>query len=631
MRGNLAITRRRQGAVSRTTSRWSRWGIESYLGVPLLRRARATTSATSRSSTSGRCRRSRGGCSSSRSSRRAPPRSWSGCGPSGTLRESEQRFRDLFEEAPIAYVHEDLDRASSAPTAPRMRILGLQARGSARHGRHVARARHARGAASASARPSPRSAGARTPAASCSSCAARTTAGRLDPVVVASPSPDGKYTRTMFVDITDRVLAEQEQARLQQQNLYLQEEIKSAHNFEEIVGRSPRCSAVLDKVEQVAPTDATVLITGETGTGKELIARAIHSASQRKDKPLIKLNCAALPTGLVESELFGHEKGAFTGAIARRIGRFELADGGTIFLDEIGDMPPEVQAKLLRVLQEREFEPRRRRRRRSRSTCASSPPPTATCCRPSRDRTFREDLYYRLNVFPIAAAAAARAHATTSRCWSTSSSTSSRRGSASASTASSPATLQRLAAYPWPGNVRELENVIERAVILAAGPRAGDRRRTSFAAPRRTPDVPTRRDHALDARRRRARAHPARRSARPAGSSTARAAPRDPRPAPQHPAQPDEEARHRPPARRSLVQRDRHCDRTAQHPGAAPPDAVGAPREVWEAAQHGWPSLTQGPSAPGPDASALALRIASMIAERASRVTRQRPGRGSGG
>src|SRR5262249_37455689 len=146
----------------------------------------------------------------------------------------------------------------------------------------------------------------------------------------SKPEANGKYTRTMIVDITERVLMEQEKARLQQQNLYLQEEIKSVHNFDEIVGQSAPLLAVLDNVRHVAPTDTSVLITGETGTGKELIARAIHSSSKRKDKPLIKVNCAALPTGLVESELFGHEKGAFTGAIARRVGRFELANGGTI-------------------------------------------------------------------------------------------------------------------------------------------------------------------------------------------------------------------------------------------------------------------------------------------------------------
>jgi transcriptional regulator with GAF, ATPase, and Fis domain len=172
----------------------------------------------------------------------------------------------------------------------------------------------------------------------------------------AKPDPGGKFTRTMFLDVTDRGLMQQERARLAAENVYLQEEIKSVHNFDEIVGQSPALLDAMEKVNRVAKTDATVLITGETGTGKELIARAIHSASQRRDKPLIKLNCAALPAGLVESELFGHEKGAFSGAISRRVGRFELANGGTIFLDEIGEVPLDVQVKLLRVLQEREFE-----------------------------------------------------------------------------------------------------------------------------------------------------------------------------------------------------------------------------------------------------------------------------------
>ena len=205
----------------------------------------------------------------------------------------------------------------------------------------------------------------------------------------------------MFVDITERVLMEQEKNRLAAQNLYLQEEIKSVHNFEEIVGQSPAVLEVIEKVNRVAKTDASVLITGETGTGKELFARAIHSASRRHDKPLIKLNCAALPSSLVESELFGHEKGAFSGAINRRIGRFELAQGGTIFLDEIGEVPLDVQVKLLRVLQEREFErvggaePIKVDVRVIAATNRDLP-------KAIRDGKFREDLYYRLNVFPIA-------------------------------------------------------------------------------------------------------------------------------------------------------------------------------------------------------------------------------------
>ena len=281
---------------------------------------------------------------------------------------------------------------------------------------------------------------------------------------------DGRIAavHSIWVDITDRVAAEAERARLQQQNLYLQEEIKSDHNFEEIVGRSPALLAVLDKVSRVAPTDATVLITGETGTGKELIARAIHSHGRRAAKPLIKLNCAALPAGLVESELFGHEKGAFTGAIARRIGRFELADGGSLFLDEVGDLPLETQAKLLRVLQEREIE--------RVGGGAALPVDVRIIAATNRDllkavhdQAFREDLYYRLSVFPIAlpplrdraediplivrflvdkfAARVGKRIDGVSR-----------------------ETMRRLVTYRWPGNVRELENVLERAVILATGP-----------------------------------------------------------------------------------------------------------------------------------------------------------------
>src|SRR5262245_56146455 len=274
--------------------------------------------------------------------------------------------------------------------------------------------------------------------------------------------------RCFCVDVTAQVLAERERARLEQQNRYLQEEIKAAHNFEQIVGRSPALMDVLAQVGRVAPTDATVLVTGETGTGKELIARAVHSASPRKDKPLIKVNCAALPAGLVESELFGHEKGAFSGAIARRQGRFELADGGTIFLDEIGELPAEAQVKLLRVLQEREFDrvggaaPIRVDVRVIAAT-------NRDLLQEVREKRFREDLYYRLNVFPVRLPplrerrddipllvhflVAKFAPRVGKRLYGLS------RG-----------TMRRLQEYPWPGNVRELENVLERAVILATGP-----------------------------------------------------------------------------------------------------------------------------------------------------------------
>jgi formate hydrogenlyase transcriptional activator len=284
---------------------------------------------------------------------------------------------------------------------------------------------------------------------------------------------DGKVqaSRSIWVDITDRVIAEIDRARLQQQNLYLRDEIKAIHNFEELIGQSPALQAVLDKVRSVAPTDASVLITGETGTGKELIASAIHSASKRRDKPLIKINCAAFPPGLVESELFGHERGAFTGALARRSGHFELANGGTIFLDEIGEIPPETQVKLLRVLQEREFE----------RVGGGSPikvdirvlaATNRDLLKAVHEKRFREDLYYRLNVFPIALPPLRErkedipllvhylVHKFATRIGKRIEGVTEQ-------------TMRRLIDYSWPGNVRELENVLERATILTTSATLG--------------------------------------------------------------------------------------------------------------------------------------------------------------
>jgi transcriptional regulator with GAF, ATPase, and Fis domain len=269
------------------------------------------------------------------------------------------------------------------------------------------------------------------------------------------------------VDITERVLADQ-RTRLQAQALYLQEEIKAHYDFDQIVGRSLALLDVLANVSRVALTDASVLITGETGTGKELIARAIHFSGRRQDRPLIKVNCAALPSGLVESELFGHEKGAFSGAVAKRLGRFELADGGTIFLDEIGELPREAQAKLLRVLQEREFD----RVGGSAAVKVDVRVIAATNRNPLQmvqEKTFREDLYFRLNVFPIHLPPLRErrddipllvrflVHKFAQRIG-------------KHLDAIGEATMRRLEEYSWPGNIRELENVLERAVILAAGP-----------------------------------------------------------------------------------------------------------------------------------------------------------------
>jgi formate hydrogenlyase transcriptional activator len=226
-------------------------------------------------------------------------------------------------------------------------------------------------------------------------------------------------------------------------------------------------TAVLENVRRVAATDSTVLITGETGTGKELIARAVHSSSRRKARPLIKINCAALPAGLVESELFGHEKGAFTGAIARRVGRFELAQGGTIFLDEIGELPADAQAKLLRVLQEREFEriggsgPIRVDVRVLAAT-------NRDLLKAVREKSFREDLYYRLSVFPVQLPPLRdRQEDIPPLVLFLVNNFAMRIGKRIDGVDKE--TMHRLLSYSWPGNVRELENVIERAVILANG------------------------------------------------------------------------------------------------------------------------------------------------------------------
>lgn len=261
---------------------------------------------------------------------------------------------------------------------------------------------------------------------------------------------------------------EQLKNRLQAENLYLREEIKLQHNFEEIIGESQSIKAVLRHIEQVAPTDSTVLIRGDTGTGKELIARAIHDLSPRKDRPLVRVNCGAIPANLVESELFGHEKGSFTGALQRRIGRFELADGGTIFLDEVGELPLEAQVKLLRVLQEREVE----RVGSGHSTKVNVRVIAAT----NRDLhaavkagSFRADLLYRLNVFPIEVPPlSARASDIPPLVSHFITKFSTKLGKRFDGV--SHATMDRLTKYSWPGNIRELENVIERATILANGP-----------------------------------------------------------------------------------------------------------------------------------------------------------------
>jgi PAS domain S-box-containing protein len=448
------------------------WGVESYCGVPLLDSAGAVVGhlaiLSERPMLDGRrglatmrifAARARAELERLRTEEALRH-------ANEALARSEERFRDLFDEAPIAYVHEGLDSRFIEANRTAMRILGLKPEEIA-------------GMTGKSLVPD-------TPDAQ------RALSGWLDamgrgtattgtvlelrrkddgkPVWIqcwSRRAPDGSYTRTMFIDLTDRVLMEQEKARLEAQNTYLLEEIKETHNFEEIVGPSRSLAEVIEKVKLVASTDSSVLILGETGTGKELVARAVHSNSERRSRPLVKVNCAALPSGLIESELFGHEKGAFTGATDRRIGRFEIAHGGTIFLDEIGDMPPDVQVKLLRVLQEHEFE-----------RVGGSVPikvdvrvisaTNRDLVRSISQGAFRQDLYYRLNVFPIQLPPLRErredipplVHYFV------------RRFSLKIGrkiTRIQRETMERMISYNWPGNVRELENVIERAVILSRG------------------------------------------------------------------------------------------------------------------------------------------------------------------
>src|SRR5438128_5854509 len=255
--------------------------------------------------------------------------------------------------------------------------------------------------------------------------------------------------------------------RLAAEKVYLEDELRTDYNFEEIIGDSPALKRVLHQVETVAPTDSAVLVGGETGTGKELIARAIHDLSGRRERTFVKVNCAAIPTGLLESQLFGHERGAFTGAIAQRIGRFELADGGTIFLDEVGDIPLELQPKLLRVLQEQEFE-----RLGSTRTKRVDVRVVAATNRNLEEMvaagSFRNDLYYRLDVFPITLPPLRERPEDIPHLVRYFAQKFARRMKKRIDTIPGDA-MAALCRYAWPGNVRELENAIERAVILTTG------------------------------------------------------------------------------------------------------------------------------------------------------------------
>ncbi len=382
------------------------------------------------------------------------------------LVESEERLRDLFDEAPIAYVNEGLDSKFIRANRTAMKTLGIKPEDVPHtYGKYFI--------------PDTPEAQRRLREAFDSIGKGIDTSGvvlelrRKDngkPLWIqwwSRPDPSGAYTRTMFIDITERVLMEQEKARLEAQNIYLQEEIRAEHDFTEIVGNSPALRTVLRQIEQIAATDSTVLIHGETGTGKELIARAIHDRSPRKQSPLVKVNCGAISAGLVESELFGHTKGAFTGALANRDGRFKLADGGTIFLDEVGELPMDTQVKLLRVLQEQEFEPvgSSQTLRVNVRVIAATNRDLATLV---REGNFRSDLFYRLNVLPIAVPALRARQGDVPLLVAFFVQRFARKFNKPVKQISED-TMRRLVNYAWPGNIRELQNVIERAVVLSQG------------------------------------------------------------------------------------------------------------------------------------------------------------------
>jgi formate hydrogenlyase transcriptional activator len=257
-------------------------------------------------------------------------------------------------------------------------------------------------------------------------------------------------------------------AQLAREKLYLEDEIRSDYQFEEIIGRSKALGRVLREIQTVAPTDSTVLILGETGSGKELVARAIHQLSTRREHAFVKLNCAAIPTGLLESELFGHEKGAFTGAINQRIGRFELANRGTVFLDEVGEIPLELQPKLLRVLQEREFE-RLGSTRTLRTDARLIAATNRDLASLANEHKFRQDLFYRLNVFPITVPPLRDRREDIPMLVRYFAQQFARRMKKNVENISTE-TMDALTRYDWPGNIRELQNLIERAVILSTGP-----------------------------------------------------------------------------------------------------------------------------------------------------------------
>jgi formate hydrogenlyase transcriptional activator len=379
------------------------------------------------------------------------------------LSQSEEQFRDLFEEAPIAYVIQGPDTAVLRANRTALKILGVKpgeiegVMGTSfwadtpegqRRGRESLRL-FATGTSEEGLVLELR----------------RRDDGR--PLWVrwwCRPEPSGKYTRSMLQDITEQVMMEQEKARLEAQNAYLIDEIRTEQNFGDIIGSASGLLKIMQQVQLVAPTDATVLISGESGTGKELIARAIHERGSRRERPLVKLNCGAVPEGLFESEFFGHVKGAFTGALRDKPGRFELADSGTLFLDEIGELPFAMQAKLLRVLQEQELErvgDTRTRKVNVRVIAASN----RDLKKDVEEGRFRQDLFYRLSVFPIEVPPLRERREDIALLVTHFVRQIARRLNRPEPQISKSA-LDQLTSYDWPGNVRELQNTVERAIIL---------------------------------------------------------------------------------------------------------------------------------------------------------------------
>jgi len=276
----------------------------------------------------------------------------------------------------------------------------------------------------------------------------------------------GRHRYSLILrNVQDQLAAERRLRELQEETAYLWEEINEQQHCNEILGNSPAIRELLTSVRQVSPTPATVFVSGETGTGKELVARAIHQASERASKPFVRVNCAAIPASLCESEFFGHERGAFTGAAIRRTGRFELANGGTIFLDEVGELPLELQPKLLRVLQEGEFEPVGSSQTRKVDVRVIAATNRDLSAEVAAGR-FREDLYYRLHVFPVSVPAL-RDRGTDVEILAEAFLRCNCKRMGKPQLEFSPDCLRRLRSYHWPGNVRELENIIERAVIIA--------------------------------------------------------------------------------------------------------------------------------------------------------------------